>query len=134
MIVGGDKLIYEEDPSSPAVSVLNTKIILNTVISDTNKGAKFMTAGIQNHYLQIPMKKYQYMQIALKYFTQEIQNEYNIKNIADNEYVYVEIIKGMHGLKEAGILKCNYVVTNLAPFGYHPVKNTAGLWKHETKK
>ena len=27
----------------------------------------------------------------------------------------------------------NYIVKNLAPFGYHSVKHTPGLWEHKTK-
>ena len=40
----------------------------------------------------------------------------------------------MYRLKEVGILTFTYVVQNLTPFGHHPVKHTAGLWKHETRK
>ncbi len=36
---GGDRLEYPHDPSSPAVSMLNTKIHINSTISDANKGA-----------------------------------------------------------------------------------------------
>ena len=134
MTAGGDKLIYDGDPSSPAVSLLKTKIFLNSVISDARKGAKFSSADIKNHYLQSPMKKFQYMHIPLKYFTDEIRQEYNIMDIAENGYVYIEIRKGMYGLKEAGILAFNYVVENLAPHGYYPVRYTPGLWKHKTRK
>ena len=74
------------------------------------------------------------MRIAQKYFTKEIRDEYNIDAIANNGFVYVEIRKGMYGLKEAGILAFNYVVKNLAPFGYHTVQHTPGLWKHKTRK
>ena len=59
------------------------------------------------------MTKYQYMWIPLKYFTQEIRNEYNILDIVDNDYVYIERRKGMYELKEAGVLAFNYVVVNL---------------------
>ena len=69
MTVGGDKLECDGDPSSPAVSLLNTKIFFNSGISDAHKGAKFTMADIKNHYLQSPMKNYQYMHIPLKYFT-----------------------------------------------------------------
>ena len=72
------------------------------------------------------MNNYQYMRIPLKYFTQETQDEYDIMNSIDNNYVYIEIRKGMYDIKEAGILFFNYVVENLAPHGY--------LWKHKTKK
>ena len=56
MTVGGDKLIYDGDPSSPEVSLLNTKIMLNSVISDLHIGERWMTADIKNHYFQSPMK------------------------------------------------------------------------------
>ena len=80
------------------------------------------------------MKKIQYMRITLKYFTDEIKQEYNIMNIADNRYVYIEIRKGMYGLKKVGILAFNYLVEKLAPQGYYPVWYTPGLWKHKTRK
>ena len=57
MTVGGDKLEYDGDPSYPAVSFLNTKIFLNSVISDTHKGARFSSTDIKNYYLQSSMKK-----------------------------------------------------------------------------
>ena len=79
------------------------------------------------------MANYQYIKIPLKHFTQEICEEYDILNIATGGYVYIEIQKGMYGLKEAGILTFNYIVTNLAPYGYHPVPHTEDLWKHETR-
>ena len=37
------------------------------------------------------------MRIPLKYFTQEIRDQYNIMNIVDNNYVYFEIRKCMYG-------------------------------------
>ena len=46
MMVGGDRLDYDKEPSSPAISLLNTKIFLNIVISDARKDATFSTAGI----------------------------------------------------------------------------------------
>ena len=39
----------------------------------------------------------------------------------------------MYGLKVAVILAFNYIVTNLVSFGYHPVKHTPCLWKHEIR-
>ena len=79
------------------------------------------------------MFNYQYMKIPLKYFTQEIREEYNIMNLVDNGYVSIEIRKGTYGLKEAGILAFNYVIENLALHGYRPVKYTAGLWEHKKR-
>ena len=73
------------------------------------------------------------MRIPLKYFTEEIRNEYIIMETKENGYVYIEIRKGMYVLKEAGILVFNFIVKNLAPFGCAPVKYTPGLWKHTSR-
>jgi hypothetical protein len=61
-------------------------------------------------------------------------DEYDIQTIASHGYVYVEIRKGMYGLKEAGIIAFNRLVAKLAPHGYHPCKHTPGLWTHVTRK
>ena len=120
MTVGGDLLDCEEDPSSPAVSLLDTKIMLNSVISDAHKGARYCTSDIKNFYLNNPMKKFRYMKIPLKYIHKEIMDEYNIQDIQSNGFVYVEIRKGMYGLKEAGIIAFKRLVEKLVPHGYHP--------------
>jgi hypothetical protein len=39
MVVGGDKLLYPDDPASPAASLLETKLLINSTISDAHKGA-----------------------------------------------------------------------------------------------
>ena len=38
----------------------------------------------------------------------------------------------MYGLEQAGIIAHNELVKHLAPHGYHPVRYTPGLWKHDT--
>ena len=80
------------------------------------------------------MEKYRYMKTPLKYFTPEIYNKYKIHSLVHNGYINIEMRKGMYGSKEAGILAFNYIVENLAPFRYHLVKFTPGLWKHETRQ
>ena len=72
------------------------------------------------------------MRIALKDIPSEIITEYNLFQIAHHGFVYVEIRKGMYGLKEASIIAFKRLVTKMAPHGYHPVYFTPGLWRHET--
>ena len=63
----------------------------------------------------------------------EIINAYNLQGIVnDKGFVYMKICKGMYGLKQAGIISHNELVKHLAPHGYHPVRYTLGLWKHDT--
>ena len=42
LAVGGEKLTYNEDPGSPAASLIETKLTINSVISDAQCGAQFM--------------------------------------------------------------------------------------------
>jgi hypothetical protein len=39
----------------------------------------------------------------------------------------------MYGLKQAGLLATQLLHKRLAPFGYYPARNTAGLWLHKTR-
>ena len=49
-------------------------------------------------------------------------------------WIYMRIEKGMYSLKQAGIIENQELVKHMAPFGYHPVKHTPGLWVHNIKK
>jgi hypothetical protein len=40
----------------------------------------------------------------------------------------------IYGLSQSGYLANQDLIKNLAKHGYHPVKRTPGLWKHETRK
>ena len=92
---------HEGDPSSHTVSLLSMKIFLGSVIYDAYTGARFCTADMKIHYIQSPMKNFQYMHIPLKHFIEEICDEYNIMDIAENGYVYIEICKGICGIKRS---------------------------------
>ena len=46
----------------------------------------------------------------------------------------MRIEKGMYGLKNSGIIANQELVRHIAPFGYHPMKHTPGLWVHDSKK
>ena len=75
------------------------------------------------------------MKFHIATIPQEIIDEYNLLNIVDNKgYVYVKIVKGMYGLKQAGIIEHRSLIHHLAPFGYHPARHTPGLCQHETRE
>ena len=56
MTVGGDRLPHENDAGSPASDLLETKIILNITISDSDKSARFISIDTKDHVLVTPMK------------------------------------------------------------------------------
>jgi hypothetical protein len=73
------------------------------------------------------------MKMLLSRFPEEIVNKYNLDALAVDGWVYIEIRKGMYGLKQAGLLANQLLKTRLAPFGYYPARHTPGLWLHKTR-
>jgi hypothetical protein len=47
------------------------------------------------------------MRMLLSHFPEEIVEKYNIKALAVDSWVYIEIRKGRYGLKQAGLLANN---------------------------
>ena len=92
-----------------------------------------MGLDLKDFFLATPMAKAEYMRIQYKYFPSDIKAMYNIDDlVAKDGYVYVKIKKGMYGLEQAAILAYDHLCDNLGQYGYHPVKHSLGLWKHET--
>jgi hypothetical protein len=51
MAVGGDQLYAYQDVRSPAVGVTDTKLHINSVISDAAQGARYCTCDIKDFFL-----------------------------------------------------------------------------------
>ena len=74
------------------------------------------------------------MRLPISIIMQDFTDSYNLQSLVDNqEWVYFRIDKVMYGLKQAGIIANEALVTHMAPFGYHPVKHTPGVWVHDTR-
>ena len=135
LVVGGDKLEYASDAGSPAANLLDTKILLNSVISDAKNGAKFLSCDLKDFFLATPMDEPEYMKIPWQYFPSDIRILYNLQSIVDeNGYIYCKIIKGMYGLKQAAVLAYIQLSKYLKQAGYKPVLGSVGLWVHHTNR
>ena len=53
--------------------------------------------------------------------------------MAKNNFIYIEISKGMYGLKQAGFLAFQDLNQHLQPHGFYHSLHTPGLWLHYTK-
>jgi hypothetical protein len=60
-------------------------------------------------------------------------DNYNLKALAIDSWVYIEIRKVVYGLKQAGLLVNQLLQKRLTPFGYYPDRHTPGLWLHKTR-
>ena len=71
LVAGGDKLNYDGDSCAPVDSPIDTKLLINSVISDARHGAKFLSCDFKDFCLATPMHKSEYMRILCKYITSE---------------------------------------------------------------
>ena len=77
---------------SPAASLLETKLIINSTISDADKGARFLCANLKDHFLASPMEDPKFMRIRYKYFPNAIHKQYNLDRfVTSNGYIYIRI-------------------------------------------
>jgi hypothetical protein len=90
-----------------------------------------MMMDIKKYYLGTSLPRFEYMKMLLSRFPEEIVYKYNLDAIAVDGWVYIEIRKGMYGLKQAGLLANQLLQARLAPFGYYPARHTPGLWLHK---
>ena len=90
-----------------------------------------MTIDLKDFYYNTPMEEFEYMQLPLAIIPQEIIDQYKLQDIQRNGIVYMEIRKGMPGLKQAGKLANDRLQAHLLKYGYSPVPRTASLWKHD---
>ena len=103
--VGGYILTSDNDAGSPTANILETKVLLNSTISDPTKGARFMTPDIKDCFLVTPMAKAKYMKVQYKHIPEDIKKKYDLKEkVTPNQYIYICIKKGMYGLKQVAIL------------------------------
>ena len=135
VVVGGDRLTYGEDAGSPATDLLETKLLINSTISDADKGAKFLSSDLKDYFLGSPMQQPEYMKVHISKFSTDIIEQYNLQQKMDDKgYVYIKINKDMYGLKQAAILAYQRLVTVLKPYGYFPEPHSVGIWSHKTRK
>jgi hypothetical protein len=116
LTVGGDRLDYSGDVATSAADITTFKIIINSNLS--TEDSAMMMMDIKNYYLGTPLPRFEYMKMLLSRFPKEIIQKYNLNALAVDSWVYIEIRKGMYGLKQAGLLANQLLQTRLAPFGY----------------
>jgi hypothetical protein len=107
------------------------KLLLNSVISTPD--AEFMTLNIQEFYLNTPMKQAEYGRVALRDIPKAIIEHYGLELLANDTFIYSEIIKGMYGLPQAGILANDDHFLHLNRNGYIQSAHTPGHFTHQTR-
>jgi hypothetical protein len=112
--VGGDRLDYSGDVATSTADITTFKILVNSTLS--TEDAAMMMMDIKNYYIGNPLPRFQYMIMLLSRFPEEIVQKYNLHALAIDSWVYIEIRKGMYGLKQSGLLANQLLQTRSAPF------------------
>ena len=88
LTVGGDQIDYPFPVATPTADITTFKCLVNSVLSTPN--VKFMTAGIQDFYLNTPMERYEYMKLSIEVIPDGIISQYNLKPLVHSNYhVYI---------------------------------------------
>ena len=112
--VGDDTLPYANDAGSPAVDLLETKLLLKSTVSDTKKGEKFMCLDVKDHFLATPMDSNEFMRVKSKHIPVGIMNRHNTNSMIHNDdWVHIRVQKDMPGLKKSAIPKCQHLKSSI---------------------
>jgi hypothetical protein len=118
LTVGGNRLDYSGDVATSTADITTFKIIINSTLSTEN--AAMMMLDIKNYYLGTPLPRFEYIKMLLSRFPEAIIQKYNLNALAVNGWVYIEIRKGMYGLKQAGLIANQLLTIRVLPSTAHP--------------
>jgi hypothetical protein len=118
--------------ATSTADITTFKTLINGTLS-TEDAEMTMMINIKNYYLGTALQRYEYMRLPISIIPDRIITKYNLRAISLGGWVYLEIRKGMYGLKQASLLANQLLQQRLAPYGYYPARHTPGLWLHKTR-
>ena len=97
-------------------------------------GSRYACANVKNFYLCTPFNRYEYMRMPIELIPPEFIKEYGLDKKIKNGYVYIEILGGIYGLPQSGILANKLLKERLAEHGYYELPHTPGLFTHKMRR
>ena len=76
-VVDCDKLDYKFDAGSPTASLLKTKLLIKSAISDTRRGLRFMTPDLKDHFIASSMLDTECVCIPLNTYSSRHYEKYH---------------------------------------------------------
>ncbi len=136
MVYGGNRSDYSGPLAAQTADLTTIKCLFNAAISE--EAAKLATADIKDFYLGTELERFEYMRITREQLPQDIINRYGLEAFMNKsaskkrqqDWVMVEITKGIYGLPQAGRLAQEKLVKHLAQHGYTASDDTPCLFSH----
>ena len=102
LTIGGDQVDYQGEVTTRTADLTTVKMHLNSTISTPE--ANFMGLDLKNFYLNTPLDEHMFVRLAIKYIPKKFMDEYNLWDLEVNGFLYMEVMKGMYWLPQAGRL------------------------------
>ena len=106
------------------------KVLMNSALSDE---AELMTLDIKDYYLGTPLERPEYLRMDCKFIPLDCMIKYDLHKYVHNGFIMHEVNKGMYGLKQAGILAQQKLITHLLPAGYVQHPHVPCLFLHKDR-
>ena len=129
--IGGNLIECSGELTTRTADLTTTQVTWNSIISTRN--ARYMCADVKNFYLCTPLERYEYTRMPINLIPQEFIDLYDLGSKVKNEYVCIEIQKGMYGLPRTGILANQLLKQQLLQNDYFEVPHTPGLFRPKTR-
>ena len=82
LAVGGDRIKYPGDVSTPTVALTTAKMVVNCTISTPL--SRYMCCDLGHFYLGTPLARYEYIRLSISILPQQIIDDYNLIGIFHN--------------------------------------------------
>ena len=99
---GGNLINYPFELTTQIDDITALKTMWNFTIS--TRGARYMCTNAGNFYLATPLDCAEYMKIPVELVPQEFIDAKNLASNIKNSCIYMNIIRGIYGLLESGVL------------------------------
>ena len=124
--VASSQIFYPRNVGTPTGSLDLVKLIINSVLSRCNAG--FVSFDLKNFYLKTSMDQSEYVRLKLSDIPQEFIEGYNLSEVAQNGWIYFEILCECYSLPQSGQLANDVLRTRLEKADYYEAATTPGLW------
>ena len=85
---------YNQDVGSHVVPLLETKLLVNSVVLDARNGTRFLSCDLKENFLASPISRPEYMRILYEYIPTDIRQTYKLdKQVSSGEYLYIKFKK-----------------------------------------